>query len=183
MANDMDAKNAWVGQVLGIAVTTSATAAPAAPEANTAPDETMVATISPVKLGKCRLIWVQTVGKVHAQAQTLKQTVMSACRDSGEYESDELAQVEAALQEIDDMVSEIDEELADLVDDVINAEAGPGRIAAQRAAMAKADELTKFVTGDADFALIDQNEYMPTNIRTMTLAGLGAIRKELTGVG
>jgi hypothetical protein len=167
MADAMTAKNEWLRRVLGVS----------APQAAA---EASVASISPVRLGKCRLIWVQTVAKVHSQAKALKSTVMSACRASGEYAPDELARVEVALQEIDDMVSEVNEELADFIDDVINATPGPAWLAAQRLAVAKADELIRFVSSDPDFTLIDQNEYMATNVKSLTLAGLGGIRRELS---
>ena len=140
-----------------------------------------VTELSLKRLATCRLIWVKTVGSVHTQAQALKAMVMEACRSSGAYTDEQLGMIETALQNIDNMVSGVDESLVDMVDAVINAEQGPPRVAAQRAAMAKTDELVQYVSTDEDFGLIDQNEYMATNVRATTLAGLNAIRKELTG--
>lgn len=163
----VDAKKAaWVQQALGVAVA----------------GDNRVETISPVRLGKCRLVWTQTIAGVHKQAQGLKTTVLAALRASQEYDEDELEEVEEALQEIDDMVSGIDESLIDLVDSVINADPGPDRVKAQQAAIAKANEFVKYVSSNEDFSLIDQNEFTTTNIKALTLSSLSAIRKELTGV-
>ncbi len=141
-----------------------------------------VETISPVRLAKCRMIWTQTVNNVHTQVQSLKTTMLGALRASDEYDEDELEAVEEAVQEIDDMVAGIDMSLIDMVDAVINADPPPPRVKAQRAAIGKADELTKYVSADPDFALVDKNEYLPTNVKALTLASLGAIRKELSGI-
>jgi hypothetical protein len=80
------------------------------------------------------------------------------------------------------MVSGVDMSLIDMVDNVINADPGAPRVKAQQAAIGNADELSKYVSSDPDFALVDQNEYLPTNIKALTLSSLGVIRKDLTGV-
>ena len=162
------AKATWVQRALGVAV------AGAVSE--------HVETISPVRLAKCRLVWTQTVNNIHKQVESLKTTMMAALRASDEYDDDELQEVEEAVQELDDMVSGVDMSLIDMVDNVINADPGAPRVKAQQAAISKADELSKYVSSDPDFALVDQNEYMPTNIKALTLSSLGVIRKELTGV-
>lgn len=161
------AKATWVQHALGVTV---------------AGATEHVETISPVRLAKCRLIWTQTVNNIHTQVQSLKTTMMGALRASDEYDDDELEEVEEAVQEIDEMVAGIDMSLIDMVDAVINADPGPPRVKAQHAAIGKADELTKYVNSDPDFGLVDKNEYLPTNVKALTLASLGAIRKELTGV-
>lgn len=161
-------KAAWVLRVLGVGVS-GATAG-------------NVETISPVRLAKCRLAWTQTVNNIHSQVQSLKTTMMASLRAGDEYDDDELEEVEEAVQELDDMVSGIDMSLLDMVDAVINATPGPPRVKAQQAAIGKADELRNYVSSDPDFALIDQNEYLPTNVKALTLASLGIIRKELAGV-
>lgn len=162
-------KAAWVQNTLGVTI--------AGPVAGG-----HVETVSPVRLAKCRLIWTQTVGNIHKQVQALKASVLTAMRASDEYDEDELGEVEEAVQELDDMVDGIDVSLLDYVDAVLNADPGPPRVKAQQAAIAKADEFAKYVNGDPDFALVDQNEYLPTNIKALTLNSLSAIRKELTGV-
>jgi hypothetical protein len=171
-------KAAWVQRTLGVAV--AGDQGETAPGTGGQPDP--VETISPVRLAKCRLVWVQTVNNIHKQVDALKTSVMTALRASNEYDEDELDEVEDAVQELDDMVSGIDMSLIDLVDSVISADPGPPRVKAQQAAIAKADEYVKYVNDSADFALVDQNEYMPTNIKALTLSSLGVIRKELTGV-
>jgi hypothetical protein len=162
------AKATWVQRALGVAVT------------GVVSDH--VETISPVRLAKCRMVWTQTVNNIHKQVESLKTTMLAALRASEEYDDDELEEVGEAVQELDDMVSGVDMSLLDMVDNVINADPGAPRVKAQQAAIGKADELSKFVSSDPDFALVDQNEYMPTNIKALTLSSLGVIRKELTGV-
>ena len=175
MAADRATKAAWLKRALNVDVAMAATAG-----TQTGVDE-KIAEHSLRQLANCRLAWVKIVGMVHAQTQALKATVLEACKSSGEYTDAQLAMIEQALQNVDNMVSGVDESLVDMVDAVINAAQGPPRIAAQRAAVAKTDELLQYVTTDEDFGLIDQNEYMPTNVRASTVQGLTVIGKILAG--
>jgi hypothetical protein len=166
----MAAKAAWVTRVLGVAVPSHADDIP-----HLADDDH-----EHVRLDKCIMIWKRTVEKIQAQARALKAAMIVEVQASGAYDDDEIAEIESRLDDVEDMVAVIDSPImVDLVSAVINTEPGPARAAAQRAVIAKVDELERIAESDEDFALIDSNEYMATNVKAMATAALETIRKEM----
>ena len=171
MSEVTDAKSEWVRRVLHVETGKSGAmqSAPARPAKD----------VSLREIAKCRLAWVKTVSEVHQQTQTLKAVVMQELRDSEELTEQELSEASGKLAQIDGMVADIDESLADLLDDVINAEPGPKRLQAQQAALTHAAKLVQFASTNEEFDLIDENEYLTTNVKALTLDGLTAVQDAL----
>ena len=67
----------------------------------------------------------------------------------------------------------------DLLDDVVQAEPGPKRLQAQKAALAQTAKLLQFAANDEGFDLVDENEYLVTNVKAMTIDGLSLIQQTL----
>jgi hypothetical protein len=170
---DDTAKALWLQRVLGVTPGT-------ATNAGTDPkSEPAAQSLSLKRLGMCRLAWRQVCAKIATEVATLQQAVVASCRADAEFDEADVAHAEEIVAEIANWVEELDETMADMIDDIINAEPGAKREAAQRPAVGKARELTDFVNADEDFALIDANEYHSTQLRATTLGALSTISKEL----
>lgn len=174
MSDTKDARSEWVMRVLGIDV-----GGKNAGEPQAAALSRPARSLSLRAVAKCRLEWVSTVREVRSQAQRLKAVVMQELRDSEEFTPEQLSEADSKLAEIDTMVVGIDESLVNLLDDVVQAEPGPKRLLAQQAALAQTAKFLQFATNDEAFDLVDENEYLVTNVKAITIDGLNAIQQTL----
>lgn len=126
-----------------------------------------------VSLAKARLNWVAACQRLHAQVETLQSAIVQA------YADDPSAGAASKVTELETMVSELDDTLADLLDEVISAAPGQKRAHAQAQAVAVANAYRTLIESDPDISLIDQNEFYPTGIQKIALDALSSVSKEL----
>lgn len=138
---DFAAANAMLDQV------EAALAGSAAPAA---------AGFSVAQLGKARIEWAQARAHAVAEFARLKAILQEEYRD----DEDEQATLSAALRKLDSMITTLDEELADRLDEVLNADPAQraGRSVAAKAALRR---IVAFVVSDEILRGIDGNEYAP----------------------
>ena len=167
----------WVRRVLGIDLSPMPQAT--APQTTTpqAPD---VQSISLKRLAMCRMAWRQVCGKIDSEVAALQAAVVAKYRADDEYDEDDIAEIEEATGQIKNWVTALDETIADMIDDIINAEPGSAREGMQRRAIRKADDLADFIESDPDFALVETNEFYAPKLKATALGALTTIRKELT---
>lgn len=161
---------AWIGRVLQVSISGADQ-----PQAGSAGEHS----ISPVRLGKCRLVWVKTCQMIASEVEGLKQKIVAEYRNDPSFGPDEIAIVEENVQEMSDWVADLDDTLADLIDDVLTAQPGPERAKAQRAVIAKAKEMEQLVSSNEDIQLLDDNEFGGVKIGPTVMTALSAIHTEM----
>ncbi len=112
--------------------------------------------LSLVKLGKARLEWDGVRAEAVREIQRLKLTMQEEYKDDPE----EQAAVGKALGRLDGLITSLNEELGEQLDQVLNAEPEPRRRLLPTA-QATLKRFVTFVDSDQLMSVIDGNEYAP----------------------
>jgi hypothetical protein len=131
------------------------------------------------RLATCRLDWVKTCSTIRSQVAVLQATIIDCYEQESDIDPTTLSEVTTAVEELDSMISEIDETLADMIDEIINQESGNARAAVISKTTKLTDAYLSLVESDPDFALIDDNEFYPTGVKSLTQGVLERISAEL----
>jgi hypothetical protein len=158
----------WLKRVLAIELGNASNAGPEAPSLR--------------RLAICRLDWLETCSTIRRQVDALQASIVDCYEQVQGIDPATLSEVTAAVEELNTMISEIDDTLSDVLDEVINQPPGTARAAVIAKATKLTDAYQRLVESDPDFALIDDNEFYQTGLKSMTRAVLVRISSELQSV-
>jgi hypothetical protein len=165
MAGNSEQQAQWVLTVLGIDLNQPADVAQGG-----------TTKFSPVAVGKACLEWRNLCRDSVSELQKLKNAIVTAC--SGEdWDPDETEEVLEQVEELDAALNHLDSDLADTVDDFINAPEGQAKIAAQKDVLAEIADYENLVTSDDLLADVDSNEFLNTGLKQRALKALAALKQ------
>lgn len=150
---DFARANAVLDRVEGLLKSSPAGAAPAAaPQAAPVPGA-----LSLVKLGKARLEWIAVRSQAARDIARLKAAIELEFKDDPEQQ----AELAAASKRLDELVTELNEDLGNQLDAVLNARDDGQRHALAQTAQATMARFVHFVDTDEIMAELDGNEVLP----------------------
>ena len=159
------AQDQWVTRVLGID-----------PEGLQA--RAGVPTVSPVRLAKAALIWRSKWTTADRQLQALADAVTDAIHDDEDVDPQCYATVEARLRRVTGITAELNLDLADELDDLMNA--SPEQRAAPIARLRKQlDSYAGYLSSDPMIDLLEDNEFLPVSVKADLLEAVSQVRMAL----
>lgn len=147
----------------------------AAPEAKTGGDGKS----SLVELQKSRLAWDSLRKSVRGQLEKLEQSIIADVRahnadESAEDEFEE-GEVTGAVKKLYTILGEYDQQLLDKLDQALNAKTDEQRQSHHQEAAGIIKQYQSFVAGDPMLAIIDENGFTKSTIRTEVIGTLSEL--------
>jgi hypothetical protein len=127
-----------------------------------------------VAFTKARLIWDQTRKHVQAELQKLERSVLSECADEPDFDV-----ISANSKILYTILNYLDERLIDKLDEALNAEPGPERIARQNEAREIIDEYKDYIRTDDLLSDIDDNGFVDIDILPTLTTQLDDMARQL----
>lgn len=155
----------------GIDKLLGAAPAPAAPAATSA---TAGGGGSLVNMQKARLAWLQTRQAVQTQLRSLEASILEEFKDADDYD-----EVRQDVRRLDEVMTVLDEELADTLDAALNAADEAERRRLQQAAREQMEAYGAYVASDTFVADLDANPFVPVKIRETVTRSLAVLSKTL----
>ncbi len=125
-----------------------------------------------VNYAKARLDWVSTRTKVSADLKKLEKAILEFYKDSPSF-----AVAKASTRKLDSVLQNLDETLADKLDQGLNAADDAARSAINKEAAAIIDNYVKYLTTDPLVTQLDDNPFVPLSVQddlSKTLSNLAA---------
>lgn len=167
MAATDEAKAEWVRRVLGVEIGGTA--------------EGRGARYSPVALGKAALGWRRLCAESSGELAKLKQAIITAY-SGDEWDEDETAVVVSRVDQLDTVLSGLDTDLADTVDDFLNAADGLAKDKARQTVLNEISDYEQLVSANELLAEVDSNEFLSTGLRSRAMTALGVLREGFVSV-
>lgn len=127
-----------------------------------------------VGLQKLRLRWQDQKKAVETQLTALRQALLAEFQD---------AEAQEAASRLDLVLTRFNDGLSDRLDDMLNATPGEARNKKKAEALAIAGEYGLYVMASPLISLVDDNPYLPVNVRVSLLQPLQLLEIELAKAG
>jgi hypothetical protein len=169
-----EAKATWLQQVLGVALAKPAAVQPAAP----AGARTQTPVVTPAKLAtftKSRMAWLATRKKVETDMDKLQSQVLMSFQ--GHSRIDDLEQ--AFRTRVETVLTSLDEQLAQALDDACKAEDPATHTTHVQTAQDIIKRYESYVATDETIAALDKNPFVPLAIQKTFTATLTVLSKSV----
>jgi hypothetical protein len=127
-----------------------------------------------VNMQKARLAWLQTRQAVQTQLRSLEASILEEFKDADDYD-----EVRQDVRRLDEVMTVLDEELADTLDAALNAADEAERRRLQQAAREQMEAYGAYVASDTFVADLDANPFVPVKIRETVTRSLAVLSKTL----
>jgi hypothetical protein len=177
MSGDFTAQQAWVARVLGInfrGVQDAGPTASANEMAATATDKRSAdpAEGSVVRLAKGLLLWNATRSHIARQIAELKMSIVTEAQD---LDDEDYQEIIGNFGELDEVLDILDDSLSDVLNDMRDATDPTAKNKLSAAARKIIQRYQNFVASSALVSQIDNNGFIPTNIKPRVEQALAAV--------
>lgn len=175
MPAEADAKSEWVERVLGYRVSAAQTSAQNLAQ-NPAVDMPKPGNRNQagVRLAQGLLIWNAARRYASEQVKALQQVILKDARDEADFKA-----IEASVGNLDDLLESLDDSLSKKLDELRETTDPARKAVLSGEAVVIVDRFQTFVDGDSLMNDIDDNGFMPLDIKAKITAALAATRSTI----